>query len=200
MQTAYQPQGQPITADDALARRKLDSALLQLIATGGRNAMRVMFQRHSLRIYRFALLLVGDAALAENIVSDVFIEVWRGARGFKEGHEVTTWLLALTRQKARAALQRRSDARPEAHAATVLDDPHTGVVAHQGDRDQLVRACLARLSPPLREIVDLVYYHGRTIDEVAYIVGASISTIKSYMIEARSEMAKLRATAGVETS
>src|SRR6476646_2029027 len=56
-------------------------------------AMHVLYVRHSVRVYRFVLRLTNDSSLAEDIVSEVFIDVWRGARGFKEKSQVSTWLL-----------------------------------------------------------------------------------------------------------
>ena len=73
--------------------------------------MQVLFQRHNVRVYRFALRFVEDVALAEDIASEVFIDVWRGAGSFKARSKVTTWLLAIARNKASSALRRRSAAR-----------------------------------------------------------------------------------------
>jgi RNA polymerase sigma-70 factor, ECF subfamily len=193
MQTTYQPPAEPATGAEALARNSLDDALLRSIAAGDKSAMRVLFQRHSVRIYRFALRLVENAALAEDVVSEVFVDVWRGAGGFNGKSQVTTWLLAITRHKANTALRRHPEARLDddivAHLVDPSDDPE--VVTHQRDRGEIIRACLNRLSPHHREVIDLVYYHEKSIDEAARIVGVPKNTVKSRMMHARRQMAKL---------
>jgi RNA polymerase sigma-70 factor (ECF subfamily) len=200
MHTAYQSLREPATAAGALERNSLDEALLRSIAAGDKGAMRVLFQRHSVRVYRFALRLIEDAALAEDIVSEVFMEVWRGARGFKAKSQVTTWLLAITRHKASSALRRRSEASLDDDIAAGLVDPGDDpeLMTHHKNRGKIIRMCLNRLSLPHREVIDLVYYHERSIDEAARIVGVSKNTIKSRMMHARRQMGKLLSAACVD--
>jgi len=86
-----------------------DAALISAIAGSDRDAMHVLYVRHSVRVYRFVLRLTNDSSLAEDLVSEVFIDVWRGARGFKEKSQVSTWLLAIARNKTLAAMRARLD-------------------------------------------------------------------------------------------
>jgi hypothetical protein len=76
-----------------------DESLVQRIASGDRVAMRALFVRHQLRLYRFLARLVRDEALAEDLVSDVFLDVWRQAASFEARSSVSTWLLAMGRYK-----------------------------------------------------------------------------------------------------
>jgi len=85
-----------------------DEALIGAIAARDRRAMQALYTRHNVRIYRFVLGLTNDSSLAEDIVSEVFIDVWRGAEGFKAKSRVSTWMLAIARHKALSALRRRS--------------------------------------------------------------------------------------------
>src|SRR5215469_828146 len=82
-----------------------DEALIRAIAAGDQRAMHSLYVRHSVRVYRFVLRLINDSSLAEDLVSEVFIDVWRGARGFKEKSQVSTWLLAIARNKTLAAMR-----------------------------------------------------------------------------------------------
>jgi RNA polymerase sigma-70 factor (ECF subfamily) len=177
----------------------LDELLLKSIAAGDKCAMRVLFQRHNVRIYRFVLRLVGNASLAEDVVSEVFFVVWKGAGQFKAESQVTTWLLAIARHKAISALRRRSEAQLDDHAAAAIvdprDDPETRM--DKQDRSKVIRKCLSRLSLSHREIVDLVYYHGKLVKEVAQIVGVPEGTVKTRMFHARRHMSKLLAAAGI---
>jgi RNA polymerase sigma-70 factor, ECF subfamily len=67
------------------------------------------------------------------------------------------------------------------------------------ERNALVRRCLERLSPAHREIIDLVYYHEKSVDEVAAIVGVPAATVKTRMFYARKRLAELVKDAGITT-
>ena len=87
-----------------------DNALIKAIALGDRQAMELLYSRHNVRVYRFSLRITGNATLAEDIVSEVFLDVWRRADGFKANSQVSTWLLAIARNKSLSAVRRRVDA------------------------------------------------------------------------------------------
>ena len=89
-----------------------DEALIRRIADGDQPAMRTLFARHRVAIYRWLLRLVGDEALAEDLLSDVFLDVWRKAASFGGRSSVSTWLLAIARYKGLSARRRRTDAEP----------------------------------------------------------------------------------------
>jgi RNA polymerase sigma-70 factor (ECF subfamily) len=186
------------TAVAAPPRERLDETLLESIAAGDKFAMQVFFQRHNVRVYRFLLRLIENASVAEEIVSEVFLNVWRQAGSFEAKCQVTTWLLAIARHKAMSVLRRRSEAQLDASAATIVDPSDDAeTILDREDRGKIIRACLTQLSPSHREIIDLVYYHEKSVAEVARIVGAPKGTVKTRMFYARSHMAKLLAAAGV---
>jgi RNA polymerase sigma-70 factor, ECF subfamily len=150
-----------------------DEALISAVADGDRRAMQLLYTRHNVRVYRFVLRLTNDATMAEDLVSEVFFDVWRQAGSFKAQSQVSTWLLAIARHKTLSALRRRPDVQLEECVAAAIedpaDDPETTV--HNKDRSAVVQACLSRLSALHREVIDLVYYHEKSVDEVARIVG-----------------------------
>ena len=77
-----------------------DETLIGRIAGGDQLAMRTLFARHRVALYRWLLRLVRDEALAEDLLSDVFLDVWRQAAAFEARSSVSTWLLAIARYKA----------------------------------------------------------------------------------------------------
>src|ERR1700716_3847037 len=89
------------------ARATSDEMLLESIATGGRTAMHVFYSRHNVRVYRFVLRMVRDTTMAEDLVSQVFLDVWRTAGQFEGRSQVSTWMLAIARFKALTALRNR---------------------------------------------------------------------------------------------
>src|SRR3981189_1402133 len=82
------------------AQATSDQMLLESIADGDRTAMHILYSRHNVRVYRFILRIVRDATTAEDLVSQVFLDVWRTARQFEGRSQVSTWLLSIARFKA----------------------------------------------------------------------------------------------------
>lgn len=177
-----------------------DEALIKAIARGERHAMELLYARHHVRVYRFALRICGNAALAEDLVSEVFLDVWRHADGFKGQSQVSTWLLAIARNKTFSALRRRCDEQLDDHAAASVEDPADSpeLSIHNKNRSVVIQKCLSQLSAAQREVIDLVYYHDKSVDEVAQIVGVPASTVKTRMFYARHQMAELLQAAGFD--
>src|SRR5690242_16087239 len=77
-----------------------DAALLRLVADGDKSALQVLFGRHNVRVFRFLMRIVDNEATAEDLVSEVFLEVWRKAAQFEGRSQVSTWIMAIARHKA----------------------------------------------------------------------------------------------------
>src|SRR5437868_4068145 len=154
-------------------RSTSDEVLIRRIANGDRLAMQVLYARHHVRVFRFVVRLVRDEATAEDVISDVFLDVWRQAGRFEGRSAVSTWLLAIARFKAISALRRRLDEELDEEATAAIedlsDDPANAL--EKRDKSALMSKCLAVLSAEHREIIDLVYYHEKSVEEVAEIVG-----------------------------
>src|SRR6202167_6696951 len=177
-----------------------DENLIGRIGGGDRLAMQVLYARHHVRVYRFMLRMVRNEATAEDLLSDVFLDVWRQAGKLEGRSAVSTWLLAIMRFKALSALRRRKDVELDDEAANAIedgsDDPE--VAAQKKDTSPALRKCLTALSPEHREIVDLVYYHEKSVEEVAEIVGIPENTVKTRLFYARKKLAELLKAAGVD--
>jgi RNA polymerase sigma-70 factor, ECF subfamily len=177
-----------------------DDELIKAISGGDRNAMRLLYARHSVRIFRFAMRIVSDESVAEDVVNEVFLDVWRKAGGFEGRSQVSTWLLAITRFKALAMGRRRPlDPLDDEVCETIedgADDPET--VMGKRQTSSLLFRCLEKLSPAHREIIDLVYYHDKAVDEVAEIIQVPRNTVKTRMFYARNHLAKLLAEARLD--
>lgn len=177
-----------------------DEDLLRRIAAGDPLAMRVLFARHRLMVHRFVLRLVRDEAAAEDAVSDTFLDVWRQADDFQGRSKVSTWLLSIARFKALSALRRRRDAGlDEEWAAEIPDEADTPeVISQKLDKGAAIRLCMEKLSAEHREVLDLVYYHEASVDEVAEIVGIPEGTVKTRLFHARKKLAELLTAAGID--
>ncbi len=177
-----------------------DEVLIGRIANGDRLAMQVLYARHHVRVFRFVVRLVWDEATAEDLISEVFLDVWRQAGRFEGRSAVSTWMLAIARFKALSALRRRPDQELDEETAGAIEDPSDDPAAalEKKDKSTMLRKCLTGLSAEHREIIDLVYYHEKSVEEVAEIVGIPENTVKTRMFYARKRLAELVKAAGID--
>ena len=125
------------------AQATSDEMLLQSIADGNRTAMHTLYARHNVRVYRFILRIVRDTTMAEDLVSQVFLDVWRTAGQFEGRSQVSTWLLSIARFKALTSLRQRKfediDQDDVREIADEADTPEASLdrSQHQGDPARL---------------------------------------------------------------
>lgn len=177
-----------------------DEALIARIAAGDRLAMQVLFARHHVRVYRFVLRLLRDQSAAEDVIGEVFLDVWRQANRFEGRSAVSTWLIAIARFKALSMLRKRREDGLDDEMAESIEEPSDDPERAETKRDkgEKLRQCLAALSPEHREVIDLVYYHEKTVEEVAQIVGIPENTVKTRMFYARKKLGELCKMAGID--
>ncbi len=176
------------TAQDASS----DAALVSRIAAGDKLAMQALFARHRTLVYRWLLRFVGNETNAEDLLSEVFLDVWRQADRFEGRSSVSTWLISIARFKALSARRRRTDAElDEKIESTVADTANDPEDLQEKNRGELLRQALTRLSLEHREIIDLVYYHEKSVEECATILGIPAATVKTRMFYARKKLAEL---------
>jgi RNA polymerase sigma-70 factor, ECF subfamily len=177
-----------------------DEVLIGRIANGDRLAMQVLYARHHVRVFRFVVRLVRDETTAEDLISEVFLDVWRQAGRFEGRSAVSTWMLAIARFKALSALRRRPDQELDEETAGAIEDLSDDPAAalEKKDKSVMLRKCLTGLSAEHREIIDLVYYHEKSVEEVAEIVGIPENTVKTRMFYARKRLAELVKAAGID--
>ena len=128
------------SADGAVS----DEALIGRIVAGDQLAMQTLFARHRIPLYRWLLRIVRDETTAEDLLSDVFLDVWRQAASFKGRACVSTWLLAIARYKALSARRSRVNAELDER---ILDRSRDQKEAYQLER------CRIRREPPSGEVV-----------------------------------------------
>lgn len=190
--------GRPQVAVAAIADREL----IERIAAGSRLAMQALYARYNARILHYALRFVRSRADAEDLVSDVFLEVWRMAGTFEGRAQVSTWLIGIARHKAIDMRDSRSAEPWDEDAASAIEDPAANPEADMlaRNRSAIIRACLTHLSPAHREIIDLVYYHGQSIDDIAKLTGVPHATVKTRMFYARKRLADVLRERGITTA
>jgi RNA polymerase sigma-70 factor (ECF subfamily) len=198
--TVAGPEGNFAMIAHTIQKTASDEDLIRAIAGGDRLAMTLLYTRHSIRVFRFALRLLTEDSAAEDLVNEVFLDVWRKAGSFAGHSEVSTWILAIARNKAMSAARRRS--------CQPLNDDMCETIQDNADNPETVMGksqirarlsqCLTNLSPAHREVIDLVYYHVKSIDEIAEIIQVPPNTVKTRMFYARNHLAKLMAEASLD--
>jgi RNA polymerase sigma-70 factor, ECF subfamily len=186
-----------VAAVPAVAATRRDASsdviLVNRIAAGDKLAMQALFARHRTPLYRWLLRFVDNETLAEDLLSEVFLDVWRQAGRFEGRSLVSTWLLSIARFKALSARRRRTDAELDEKIQTTVADPANDpeAVFQEKNRAELLRQALTRVSREHRQIIDLVYYHEKSIEECAQILGIPAATVKTRMFYARKKLAEL---------
>jgi RNA polymerase sigma-70 factor, ECF subfamily len=175
-----------------------DEALIKAIAAGDQPAMRTLYNRHNDRVFKFVVQLVTDAGRAEDLASEVFLDVWSQADRFEGRSQVLTWILSIARHKALSLLaqRRRQVVELDDFVMELIEDPADTPerTALNQDCAAQLHNCLAQMSREHREIIDLFYYHEKSVEEVAEIIHISRNTVKTRMFYARKQLARLLST------
>jgi RNA polymerase sigma-70 factor (ECF subfamily) len=187
-------------SNQASSQALSDATLIAQIAEGNKLAMRALFARHQVKVYRFALRIVRDSGLAEDVVSEAFLDAWQHAGRYEGRSSVSTWLLGITRHKALTACNRRSTESIDDEMVQNVVDTTANPEADldRQDTGAVIRRCIASLSPEHAEIIDLVYYQEKSIKEIVEILGIPDNTVKTRMFYARKRLAALVAAEGIE--
>jgi RNA polymerase sigma-70 factor, ECF subfamily len=175
-----------------------DLALLRKIRQGDGDAIAELYLAHGRVVFAQVLLVVDDRVLAEEIVQDTMLAVWRGAGSFRGESSVRSWMIAIARRLTRDRLRR--------HRLPVVDDvvfvnqpgpgPEPDVVAL--DRAELaeVRNAIRTLAPAQREVLGLAFSSGLSLPEVADVLEIPVGTVKSRLAAARTSLSRTLAEKG----
>ena len=168
--------------------RTLDLAgLIQRIARGEQDALAKVYDETSSLVYSLALRILRSPLDAEEVVTDVFSQVWRTAAAFdaRRGN-VTTWLVTIARSRALDRLRSRN-IRSQREEPLTQDVP--GVVTCHFEAKHLVRRALQQLSPDQRVIIEMAFFSGMSHSELAESLALPLGTVKTRM---RLGMMRLR--------
>ncbi|HLY23501.1 MAG TPA: sigma-70 family RNA polymerase sigma factor [bacterium] len=159
-----------------------DQALLARIADEDAGAFETLYARYSAAAYSVAIGLLRDAAQAQEVTQDVFLAIWRGARGFDPARgSARTWILSVAHHKSVDAV-RRSRRNPTVPLSETMTGAADVIEAAQARVDAgHVRRALEGLSIEQRAAIVLAYYGGYTQQEIAQRLGVPLGTIKTRM-------------------
>ena len=169
-----------------------DHDLLAAVAHGDRSAFERLYHSYEKRVYQYVQTLVSDASLAEEIVGDTMLAVWRGAGSFACTSRVSTWIFGIARHKALDAIRRSARRRREVDLDGAVDLPHPhdrpdeGVLRHQ--LATLTQRAMAALTREHREILRLVFYEEQPYEEISTLLGIPTNTVKTRVYYAKQRL------------
>jgi RNA polymerase sigma-70 factor, ECF subfamily len=173
-----------------------DRLLLRNVAEGDRAARHILFARHRGRVFRLIRRMVPNPGLANDIVGQVFLDVWRSANRLEDGAKVSAWMVWIGRVKVINCQHGcASDGVDRNHIADADETPE-GMLERTEMLD-ILRSCVDRLSPAHREIIELACCQERSVGEVSEIIGVSYAAAKSRLFYARKRLARILVDAAV---
>ena len=170
-----------------------DVQLLRRIGRGDEDAMAAFYREHGRIVLAQVLLVAGERVLAEEIVQDTMLAVWRGAGSFRGESSVRSWVIAIARRQTRDRLRGR---RLRLVDDTYLADQPTsgpGPEVMALDRAELaeVKGAIRELATPHREVLGLVFGTGLSLPEVAGVLEIPLGTVKSRLTAARTALSRI---------
>lgn len=156
-----------------------DATAISAIRSGDQSAMAALYDRYSSIVYSVALRVLGDTGGAEDVLQDVFMQLWRNPGLFDSSRgSLGAWLAVIARNRAIDALRKR---RPESDIEDVVISVETDL-ANEADRARAaekVRSVLGSMPAPQRAALEMAYFEGLTHTEIAAKTGEPLGTIKT---------------------
>ncbi|MGF1551447.1 MAG: RNA polymerase sigma factor [Paracoccaceae bacterium] len=171
-----------------------DAALLDGVAGGDAAAFRTLFERYYPAVHGFAARITGTPETADEVANDTMMAIWTGAERFRGGSKVSTWIFGIAYRTAHKALRRKGVERGRVAVDEAYDlADETALPGETAVYHREVAGALAALPTELRTMMQLTYYYGYSVAEVAEVSGCPPGTVKSRMHEARRRLKEVLA-------
>ena len=166
-----------------------DHFLIRQIANGDEDGFKRLYARYGRRLYAYALRVVGNPAVAKDVLQESLIAVWQGAARFRGEGRVIAWLLSIVHHKALHALRRKPDQALDPLEDVLPDeDIHPEEKAARREQQKLLRQGLSGLSVEHRSVLELVFFQGLSLQETADVCGCPVGTVKSRLSYAKNAL------------
>jgi RNA polymerase sigma-70 factor (ECF subfamily) len=169
-----------------------DPDLLAAVAGSDAAAFERLYQLYEKRVYQYVCTIIYDPSLAEEVVVDAMMAVWRGAGSFSRSSRVSTWIFGIARHKALDALRRTGRHRQDVPLDEALELPHARESpAESVNRKQvtsLTQQALRTLSREHQEILRLVFYEELPYEEIAVLLSIPTNTVKTRVHYAKQRL------------
>lgn len=183
------------TAVDSRARERELIGLVKQIAQGEQAALGALYDTTNRLVYGLILRVLSEASAAEEVLLDVYTQVWRQAASYDtQRGSPLAWVTTIARSRAIDRLRSGWQTQQRQESLDVVTDRETVAASPEeltalSERQRFVRQAMTRLSPEQREVIELAYYSGLSHSEIAAKLGQPLGTVKT---RTRLGMMKLR--------
>jgi RNA polymerase sigma-70 factor, ECF subfamily len=172
-----------------------DVALLQRVKLRDAKALHELYIKYFHRLLRFVYRITGQLDVAQEVINDVMLVVWRDGASFEGRSSVSTWIMGIAYrlglkryERARRWSQRFAGADFDAAAERLAAERE---LTQEAELEDLLEQGLSLLTPEHRAVVELTYFFGCSYEEIAAIVGCPVNTVKTRMFHARAKLRKI---------
>jgi RNA polymerase sigma-70 factor (ECF subfamily) len=184
-------------ANDSLNDQEVESELLKRVGEGDRASFEQLYDRFSGVLFSAALQILGDQREAEDVLQDVFVQIWDKAKLYNAARgKPLTWAMTLTRNKAidrLRSIQRRfrlkDQVEKEAKVSSQMASPNSVDGVDAKEKSRIIHSAVLQLSQEQREAIELAFFSGLTQNEIAEELHQPLGTVKARI---RRGMLKLK--------
>jgi RNA polymerase sigma-70 factor, ECF subfamily len=164
-----------------------DATLMQQLLRRDVSAFEELYERHSRIVYSLVLRILRQGSTAEEVVQDVFLQLWRNSARYDVSRPFVPWLLTLARNRAldhlrlKSERQRRREEQTEEFPQIACAAPEYEKALDEGRRAERVRALMGALPSAQKKAIELAYFEGLSHSEIAALLNEPLGTVKSWI-------------------
>jgi RNA polymerase sigma-70 factor (ECF subfamily) len=164
-----------------------DATLMQQLLRKDVNAFEQLYERHSRIVYSLVVRILRQGTTAEEVVQDIFLQLWRNSARFDLSRPFVPWLLTLARNRAldhlrlKGERQRRREEQTEEFPQVAVAAPEYEQALDEKRRAERVRSLIGSLPPPQKKAIELAYFEGLSHSEIAASLQEPLGTVKSWI-------------------
>jgi len=174
-----------------MALPKSDAELVAEFRRGEDLAFVALYQRYKHGVYLFCLKMLRDEESAKDVTQEVFLRAYEGLAGLTQAGSFKPWLFTIARNRCLSHLKRSTHTLPMDYARNEPSDEAVELAIEQEDQAQWVRQFIASLKPEYREVLLLREYQNLAYEDIAQVIGESVSAVKSRLFKARRKLQEL---------
>lgn len=174
--------------EHSMMAQEQDLDLIRRMASGDENAMRELYAAYGQRLFAYALRLTNDHAIAEDVTQETLLIAWRTACKFRGEGRLIAWLLGIIHHTAMKILRHTAEPLEAIEETLPARNPSPEEQAQAEETKRWIRKGLQDLSTEHRAVLELVFYQGLTLNEVAEVCGCPLGTVKSRLNYARGHL------------
>jgi RNA polymerase sigma-70 factor (ECF subfamily) len=179
-----------------------DLDLIKACLPDNQQAFEALYQRYEKRVFHYLITVVNDATLAEEILVEVMLAVWKGLRTFQGQSKVSTWIFGIAHHKAVDGLRKMTS---QQRGGIPIDDIMESPDHKDGPFEEthktrlagLTNQAMMNLSADHREILHMAFYEGQSYPEISELLAIPVNTVKTRVYYAKQQLKKMLQHHGV---